>query len=171
MIRTFALYWDLYGGKKALFASAYLYLSLVITVIAYPFWSTSEGLGRPWAQTAIDIIPSMLGFSMGGMAIMLAFSSGEVFKALSQKGRKDSYFLQVVATFFHFILIQTLSIFTAVLSKYYSSDALSFVGFFFMSYALLVALATAGVLLNTARIFNASAAPKRSKPFWPPQDK
>lgn len=96
---------------------------------------------------------------MGGMAIMLAFSRSSFFEAVTQTGRSDSYFMKAIANFFHFIFLQTCAvILVLVVRAYPTSLALSGLGFFVMSYAILVALAIAAQLLHTARIFNATAS-------------
>lgn len=95
---------------------------------------------------------------MGGMAIMLAFTDAKVLRVVAQRGKPDSAFMKVIASFFHFILIQTLAIFGALISKAYSSDVVSIIGTFLFLYGVLVGLATAGQLLQTARIFNAIAS-------------
>jgi len=153
-VKTLSRYWGLYGGWKALFRSPYLYLGLVITVLSAPFWLKDGEDGPPWAQTAVEIIPSLLGFSMGGMTIMLAFSNAAIFTTLTQKGKHDSLFLKVTANFFHFILVQTLAVVLALIGKAYGGAFIGFLGFWALTYALLVALATAGQLLNTAEGFN-----------------
>lgn len=158
-VKTFRTYWALYGGHRALLGSPYLYFALLFSVITAPYWLSSDQDGsRAWAQTAIDTIPSMLGFSMGGMAIMLAFSNAEIFKAITQNGSPNSFFVTVVANFFHFILVQTIAVLLALLCKAYPNDFTSFCGYFAFSYAILVGVATAGQLLGTAQIFNASAS-------------
>lgn len=140
---------------------------MIVTVICYPLWNTEpmqDGFFRPWSQLAIDIVPSMLGFSLGGMAIMLAFSGANYFEYIAQKGKPDSYYVSVVANFFHFVLVQTIALIVAFVSKAYANDWVSGLGFLFLVYAILVGVATAGQLLNTARIFNAaSSLPDKNK--------
>ncbi len=113
---------------------------------------------RVWTQTAVDIIPSLLGFSIGGMAITLAFSNAKIFGAVIQGGKKDSLFVKTVANFFHFILVQTLSLLLALLAKTYSNPLISFIAFWCFCYGILVAVATSGMLLQTARVFNMAGA-------------
>lgn len=125
-----------------------------------PLWTKSAEEGSPWAQVAVEVIPSLLGFSVGGMAITLAYSNSRIFTAVIQGGRKDSVFLKTIANFFHFILVQTIALLMAILCKSYSSNVLSFLGFWIFCYGILVALATTGMLLQTARVFNAAGAIK-----------
>ncbi len=154
--KTFRVYWKLYGGWKALATSPYLYVGLVVALLCWPSWVSGDDVeaGGGWAQSAVEILPSLLGFSMGGMAIMLAFSTAPIFSALTQKGSDTSLFLRVVANFFHFILVQTIALIVALISKTYQNPVLGLLGFWAMTYAALVALATAGQLLQTARVFN-----------------
>lgn len=125
-----------------------------------PLWMKTGEDGRVWAQVAVEVIPSLLGFSIGGMAITLAFSNSQIFKAVIQGGKKDSLFVKTIANFFHFILVQTLALLLAIFCKAYSSTVLSFFGFWFFCYGILIALATSGMLLQTARVFNAAGAIK-----------
>jgi hypothetical protein len=96
----------------------------------------------------------MLGFSLGGMAIMLAFTSAETFEIISEGGSDDSFFMVVIASFYHFILIQLMALIIAVYATANPSEIASLIGIFFFFYSLLSALATAGQILSTARIFN-----------------
>ena len=157
-IKVFQIYWKLYGGARALATSPYIYLSIFLTAGLYRFWLKENQGERIWAQTSIDIIPSMLGFSMGGMAIMLAFSNTKIFLTVSEEGKPHSYFMKIIANFFHFIIIQSFSLILALFSKVYSNNILSAFGFFTLIYSITLGLAMAGQLLSTARIFNATAS-------------
>lgn len=156
--KVFGTYWKLYGGTRALLSSPYLYLSLAATAALNPLWLVASEGSRTWPQQTIDVIPSMLGFSMGGMAIMLAFSNSKIFKTVAENGEPNSYFMKIVSNFFHFILAQSFAIFLALFSLAYSNDFLSFFGYWSFIYAILVGVATAGQLLMTARVFNATAS-------------
>lgn len=134
--------------------SPYLYIALLVTALCGPYWTASSEDGPAWAQAAIEIVPGLLGFSMGGMAIMLAFSNAAIFSTLTQRGKENSLFMKVIANFFHFILVQTVALVFALLGKAHGGPFIGFLGFWTMTYALLVALATAGQLLNTAQVFN-----------------
>lgn len=105
----------------------------------------------------------MLGFSMGGMAIALAFSSSDAFDALAEDGAKNSTFLTVIGNFFHFILIQTVAILIAMITITYPFWLMSAVGIFFLVYAVLTGIALSGQLLMTAKVFNAVAAVRARK--------
>lgn len=162
VIKTLSFYWSLYGGIDEVLRSPYLYISVFMTVICIPMW-TSSANEQIWVQIAIDIIPSLLGFSMSAMAIMLAFSYSRFFQVITQNGKEDSYFMKSIANFFHYILVQTFALVVALISRSYPDFyVVSAIGFFVMIYGILVALAVAAQLLNTARIFNATALGERN---------
>lgn len=152
-------YWTVYGGWPALLKSPFLWIAIIFSLITAPAWLELDEKGvRVWSQLPLSIIPNILGFSMGGMAIMLSFTGSKVFSHITQDGKDDSYFLKVVSAFFHFITAQTLAIFLGLICRVYSFVALSFIGYVVMCYALLIALATASQLFNTARVANLAAS-------------
>ncbi|OOC51237.1 hypothetical protein AS855_01250 [Brucella intermedia M86] len=143
--------------------SPYIYIAIAITILCFPLWTATGSDGLRWPSLALGVIPSMLGFSMGGMAIALAFSSSDAFDALAEDGAKNSTFLTVIGNFFHFILIQTVAILIAMITITYPFWLMSAVGIFFLVYAVLTGIALSGQLLMTAKVFNAVAAVRARK--------
>lgn len=126
-------------------------------MICSPYWlRETPGGARVWAQTAVDIVPSIMGFTLGGMAILLAFSNEKFLRAIRAKGEPRSLFMQCVAAFFHFLFLQSIAMVTALIVMAQPADMISAVGFFFLVYGLLSALAVAGMLLQISRVFNAA---------------
>lgn len=153
-VEPFRRYWSIYGGWRGLARSIYIYAALALTLAAYPFWAK---IGTEAAQLAIDVVPSIMAFSLGGMAIVLAFSDGKFLKAIRQSGAEKSLFMKVISIFFHFLAVQTLAICTAILVKAFPAPLwLSGVAFFMLAYSLTSALATAAMLFNVSRIYNAA---------------
>ncbi|TXM68880.1 hypothetical protein FV222_19165 [Methylobacterium sp. WL103] len=158
-LKPIKLYWEAYGGWSEFLKSIYLWLAFAFTVVTYPVWIKLDNDGnRVWASMPTSILPNLLGFSMGGMAIMLAFAGSKIFTYLSEEGKKQSYFVKIVASFYHFILVQTLAIFMGIFCQAYAWVGFNFLGYWAMCYALLVAPATAAQLFNTARIVNTAAS-------------
>jgi hypothetical protein len=154
-------YWRVYGRFGKLLRSTYLWLAIVLTISSRELWSlpASATASPPWVSLAVDIVPSVLGFALGGMAIMLAFSSGKFLDAIRQKGKANSYFMKMMASFFHFALVLTSAIIFAFLQKLTWLGAevrtpLSALGFFLTVYGILLVLATVAGIWHTARIFN-----------------
>lgn len=158
-LRPIKLYWSAYGGSKALFKSPYLWIAIIFSLITYPAWLELDKEGsRVWAQLPLSILPNILGFSMGGMAIMLAFSGSKILICITEEGKDNSYFICIVAAFYHFIIVQTIAIFLGLFCRVYSWWPMSFLGYASMCYAVLVAMATAAQIFNTARIINVAAS-------------
>lgn len=131
-------------------------LAAVLTSACYPFWSAvgPEG-GRRSAQLAVDVIPGLMAFSLGGTAILLAFSGQRFVNAIRQGGKPKSLFMRIVANFFHFLLVQTLALCAAFLVFSYPQSAIiAAVAFFLLCYGVTSAIAAAAMLLNAALIFN-----------------
>lgn len=130
--------------------------AIILTVACRPYWGQLDAQGvRRSAQLAIDTLPGLMAFSLGGMAILLAFSGERFLKAIRQEGKDDSLFMKVVVNFFHFLFVQTLALCTAFLVlAYETSNILAAIGFFLMCYGVTTAIAASAMLLNIARIFN-----------------
>lgn len=156
--KSFRVYWRAYGGLPALRRSPYPYLAAILTVMLHGLWlPLTEDGQRDWAGLALAILPSMVSFSLGAMAIVFAMTSGEYVKLLHKNGADDSMFMQLVAVFFHFVLLQILTIFFALAVEAYDTLLLSCLGFWLFSYSLLAGLAAAGNLILVADIKNRAA--------------
>ncbi len=162
---TYRIYWKIYGGFNDLKKSKYVYIAIAVTALCAPLWLNEVAGARTWPQIAIDIIPGLLGLTLGGMAIMLAFSNKRFWTAVTQKGNPKSLFMKGISAFFHFIVIQSIGLILALISKTYSSDFLSAFGFLFLTYGILGAVAIAGLLLHISRIWNAIGSIEDTQ--WP----
>lgn len=105
-------YWVAYGGTSALIRSPYLHVALLILLITVHFWAKS-----PWWHQPLSIIPNLLGFSLGGLAMLLSFGNAEFQKFISEKddssGAAPTAFIEVSASFVHFMLLQLASLLVA----------------------------------------------------------
>jgi len=157
VLEIFARYWRCYGGFSALFLSPYLHVSLVLTVVLTPVW-TDIG----WWNIPIEVMPGILGFSLGGYAIWIAIGDGR-FRALlagSDEKAQSSPFMEINASFLHFILLQFLSILMALIFLSIGPSHQSqvncihlgfwFFGFLVFVYALLSAIAAAMAIFRVA---------------------
>lgn len=167
---SFRGYWQVYGGLGSLLRSSYFWISVVITILTQPYWAKVTNGEPDWVGLTIDVVPSLLGFSLGGMAIMLSFSTGRFLEAIRQKGRDDSFFMKVIASFFHFILVLGASLVLAIVSKAFPSVWLSGFGFFATIYGLMLAIALMDHLWQTARIFNRAKEPEANPASSDPSD-
>lgn len=113
VFKIFGKYWKLYGRGGAFFTSPYLHVSLVLSLLMHSFVFTEK-----WVELSLAVIPSVLGFSLGGYAILLAFAN-ERFLAIISRGKGSSPLLRLSSAFVHFIVVQILAVTVALL---YSSS-------------------------------------------------
>lgn len=153
-------YWSAYGGARSLLYSPYFHISILLTLIFFRFW-----LRDSWWETAISILPNVLGFTLAGFTIWLGFGDEQFRQRLSEPSKSDpesSAFLGVSATFAHFVVVQICALIAAVGAKAMNfvlppscwikplvaiaAPVGHFIGFLLFIYALLAALAaTLGV--------------------------
>ncbi|ARR16623.1 conserved membrane hypothetical protein [Xanthomonas citri pv. citri] len=108
-------YWTAYGGRNAFFRSPYLHLALLLCLVSAHFWLTGA-----WWEQPLAVIPNLLGFSLGGLAMLLSFGSAEFQKFISGKEPDEAAptaFMEVPATFVHFMLLQLGALLTATIFK------------------------------------------------------
>ena len=107
-----ARYWTAYGGTRALIRSPYLHLAFLVLLITSHYWINS-----PWWEQPLSIIPNLLGFSLGGLAMLLSFGNAEFQKFISKKdeesGSDPTAFIEVSASFVHFMLLQLAALLVA----------------------------------------------------------
>jgi len=152
--KIFCEYWTAYGGWWSLLKSRYFVASCVCTILIGKWAIAAE-----WWETALSVIPSILGFSLGGYAMLFAFGS-ESFQHLMAKAKTEGHSVMVVtsATFVHFILVQCLTIIVALFAKANCSICkpniiglvFACTGSFLMCYSIALAVAA------TMRIFRLS---------------
>lgn len=128
-----------------------------MTVLLKPLWC-----GGSWSSLALDVLPSLLGFSIGAVAIILAAPGMKTFKLLAEDGDAESYFMDLAARLVHFIIVQVLGVATILAAKAYPSTGTNFVGFLLFSYALLSALSASLAIFGIARILNFAAKGKEA---------
>jgi hypothetical protein len=119
-------YWAIYGGWRAVIRSPALLVSIVITAVCFPYWKNGT-----WPEATLSIVPNLLGFSLGAMAVILAFPSAAAFKIFAERGREDSYYMDMASKFAHFIFVQVLAIMFALIGKAYCFWIFYFLAFWF----------------------------------------
>lgn len=109
-------YWVLYGGFRALRQSPYLKIALLLNILLFPLW-----LEPRWWSLGMSILPNLLGFSLGGYAMLIGFGD-EKFRQLISGPDDDgtpSPYLEVNATFVHFILLQMIALIICLFADAY----------------------------------------------------
>ena len=116
-VNVFQRYWQTYGGISALLKSPYLWISIAITALLFPHWSSTN-----WWDDVLSIMPNLLGFSLGGYAMWIAIGDDSFRKLISGEDEDGtaSPYMEVNAAFVHFIVLQILSMLLALTAKAFS---------------------------------------------------
>lgn len=179
-IRSFEIYWLAYGGWRAVAFSPYLLLAIVLSAVTVPLW-----LKPNWWDIVFAVIPCVLGFSIGGFAIFLAFGDDGFRTLISGKHKNDkqgqaSPYIEFSASFFHFILLQVLATFFAICAKSFYIIKLNpasilshindifrwlwwFVGFATFCYALCLVIAVAMAIFSLSETFECYLEEKKRR--------
>lgn len=117
---VFQRYWRTYGGMRALLLSPYFHAAVLLTGLLTPYW-----IDNPWWQVALSVIPNLLGFTLAGFAIWLGFGSERLREMISRPGDdgSPSVYVQVSATFVHFVVIQAAALLAAAFAMATSAIA------------------------------------------------
>jgi hypothetical protein len=112
----FVNYWHAYQGATTLLLSPYLYAAIVVDALTWGTWS-----GPYWWNTVLLVLPNLLGFALGGFAMFLGFGDDK-FGALlvendDSKPEDSSLYINLCATFVHFIVIQIGALLYALVAK------------------------------------------------------
>ncbi|MQX35593.1 hypothetical protein, partial [Roseospira navarrensis] len=84
--KSWYIYWQVYGGLNSLFSSPFFWGAVIVALVSGDHWAVYDN-GQPlWVPVALNAIPSILGFSMGGMAILLAFSGKTFVRIVTKNG-------------------------------------------------------------------------------------
>ncbi len=149
------LYWNAYGGYKALLKSQYIPLSLIVSLVL-----TFLGDGEwDWSTDTKTIIACTLGFSFAGYSLMLGMADGKFIKCI--KGEfpdgKPSPLMVVASSFTHFFIVQCLTMFWAIFSSALGLQHVwlfRYIGIFLLLYSICVLLASALAALNFVSWYN-----------------
>lgn len=161
----FQEYWLAYGGWKALFKSQYLWTALILNTLLFGAWFPIES---KWWEQVLSVIPNMLGFTLGGFAMWVAIGD-ERFKSIiageDEEGEVSPY-MEVNATFTHFVLLQVSALILAIFANSYdhimitnelmgvAARVYAFVSHFIYIYAVLSAIASVLAILKVAKWYD-----------------
>ena len=128
-----------------------MHVSLIFTALCLPFWDDPKIKA---ADITLSAVPNLLGFSVGALAIVLAFSSADIFSTLAEDGRPKSFFMTLTTSLLHFILVQVAALSVGVLAKTTDVRWLDVICLFLLFYAVLSTFAAGVHLFRTAAIYN-----------------
>ena len=139
--------------------SPVLWLAVLLALLCFPIWTKNDA-----AALTFSIVPNLLGFSIGAMAVVLAFPTSSIFEIIAENGREDSYYLDLTSRFIHFIFVQVLALLIAVVAAAFSFCPISFLALASLIYAVMTAAMTALALFDVALFYNQSQKPKEAPP-------
>lgn len=133
-------YRDYFGPFKDIIYTPYCHFSLILSLAI----STYRPDNASWADTALKVFPSLLGFSMGGYAVIITFGDEKFRKFLAKycTGDNQPFLFSINGVFIHLIACQTLSIFLAWVIDFICVESLFiniFVNAFFI-YSLMLCI-------------------------------
>lgn len=118
-IEIFHYYWKVYGGWRAVLRSFYFHIALAITIACWTLWKDGG-----WWDHSLNLLPSLLGFSLGAFAILLAFGNENFQRIMAIRPKDNKAAYESVATgFTHFIIVQFSGIALAFLAKAWYVEA------------------------------------------------
>jgi len=157
VFECFKLYWSAYGGIKALLSSPYLHFSIFFSFVC---WLGFQNVypDVKWYDICISVLPNVLGFTLGGYALLMAFGD-EKFRFLLAGTTKEepiSPFFELNASFLHFIILQIISLLYGIVSLIWeiADGWAAWFGLTLFIYSLSAALAAAFAVLRTARWYD-----------------
>jgi hypothetical protein len=149
--QTLSVYWQVYGGSRALFRSPAFLASIIISTVCFPIWTQNLSAGY-----VFSVVPNLLGFSIGAMAIVLAFPTTKIFEIITEEGRDDSYYLDLAAKFCHFVFVQVSALIFALVATAFPFFLISFLALSALIYAIGTGAMTALALFEVAIFYNKS---------------
>lgn len=109
---TWRRYWSSYGGWKSIFSSTYFIAAVIITIINFGAWSKPG-----WWDIVISTSPTILGFTLAGLAVFLGMDSGFSKIIAGEEDGKRSPYGGLVSAFVHFIIVQAIAFILALTHK------------------------------------------------------
>lgn len=165
-LQSIRLAWDIFGGLKGVVRSKDFWCSVLLTVACLHLWTTDR-----WYDTALSVLPNLLGFTLGGFAIFLGFGSDGFREMIAGEDERESPYMSVSAAFVVFILVQLVATLYALLCKaldfpapatlqalapylHAAQPAAFGVGFLLFVYSLMLTLRAAMRIFRLSRWFN-----------------
>lgn len=156
VLSSFKLYWSTYGGFWSLLKSPYLHLAVLVSILCYPLSMDDK---NPWWELPLSTLPDLLGFTLGGYAMLLAFGNEKFLMILSVKKDdtiKTSPFMDVNGGFTHFIVVQVVCIIYSLICSawHISTGFYAFLGFTLFIYSIFSALAATFSILRLGKWYD-----------------
>lgn len=160
------LAWTNMGGTAALLKSFDFRFALAITLMCWPAW-----LEPDWWENTISVLPSLLGFTLGGFAIFLGFGSDQFKELIAREDETKSEYLSVSSAFLFIVAVQVVGLIYAIICESlwvptpdwlnqlspmlaYLNPVAWFVGYFLYIFGIVLSLRAAIRIFRVSRWYN-----------------
>lgn len=160
------LAWENMGGMRQLLKSFDFRLAIVATLLCWPAWITCG-----WWEGPISVVPSLLGFTLGGFAIFLGFGSDQFKELIASEDEAKSEYLSVSSAFLFIVATQVLALLYAIISQAlwiptprllgflipalpYLNSAAWMIGYFLYIFGVILSLRAAIRIFRVSRWYN-----------------
>lgn len=156
--KSWSVYWQIYGGWPSILTSIYFLAALIFTLLCFKAWFVKNE-NWAWFDLSTSVLPNILGFTLGGYAILLAFGSSKFMEVIAGDNEKKddiSPFMKINATFLHFIIVQVIALILSAFALVWDlrTGFVAFFGYLSFSYAIMVSVAAAFAILRLASWYN-----------------
>lgn len=158
-IGEFRAYFAVYRSGRGIFSSPYLHLSIILGIAIRLIGVPQNGYG----QIIIGILPNLLGFTIGGMAIVLSVAGHKIFRTLAEEGQPDSFFIKLIASVLHYVVTQVVTLSLGVMFFEKQQIIIDLILITSLSYCLLLASSIGIQLFQMAKIYNSYASLPKDK--------
>lgn len=90
------------------------------------------------------------------MAVVLAFPTTKIFEIITEGGREDSYYLDLITKFVHFVFVQISALMLALFASAFPFFLFSYFALLFLFYSIASGAMTAIALFDVAVFYNKS---------------
>lgn len=147
-------YSRIFGGLYGLVSSPFLHCAIVLGVLCKVIGAPDPGFG----QVGIAILPNLLGFTIGGMAIVLSVAGHKIFISLAEEGDPRSFFIKLIVAVLHYIIVQVSTLIFCVVDYNKPNGVVDLLVAIMLMYCLCLAVSIGIQLFQMARIYNAHAS-------------
>lgn len=152
------VYWSAYGGWKALVQSPYFHVACLLGVLSVFFADNQSPIF--FYDLALSILPNLLGFTLGGFAILMAFGDSDFLSLLCGRRQGEvqefSPLVNHAANYMHFLVVQSVVLLFAVLTRATGvrTWAVNLVGYIGLYYAICLSLATVASIFRMVKRYD-----------------
>jgi hypothetical protein len=108
-LQLIRLAWRIVGGWAGIFKSGHFWVAVFLWLLCIPTWTNPK-----WWEMSISVLPSLLGFTLGGFAIFLGFGSDSFKEMITSEHEDKAQYLSVSAVFLTFVGVQVAGLLWAI---------------------------------------------------------